>query len=81
MIFSLLTCEKTSDKRHIFSEKRLSSLWKSKQLNKPLIIRIMTMTFNILQGKFNLVFDFGAFSCFEIISNNKEENNRTKDKK
>lgn len=44
----------------------------SKQLNKPLIIRIMTMIFNILQGKFNLVFDFGTFSYFEIKSNNKE---------
>lgn len=31
------------------------------------------MIFNILQGKFNLVFDFGIFSYFEIKSNNKEE--------
>ena len=44
----------------------------STQLNKPLIIRIMTMIFNILQGKFNLVFDSGTFSDFEIKSNNKE---------
>ena len=52
----------------------------SKQLNKPLIIRIMTMIFNILQGKFNLVFDFGTFSYFEIKSHNKEgKEYRTKD--
>lgn len=31
------------------------------------------MTFNILRGTFNLVFDFGTFSYFEIKSNDIEE--------
>lgn len=62
----LLTCKKTLGKRHFFSEKGLSSLWKSKQLNKPLIIRIMTMTFNLLQGNFNLVFDFALLATLKL---------------
>lgn len=39
------------------------------------------MTFNILQGKFNWVFDFGTFSHFEIKSNNKEEKKKREHRK
>lgn len=78
----LLTCKKTLGKRHFFSEKGLSSLWKSKQLNKPLIIRIMTMTFNLLQGNFNLVFDFALLATLKLHQTVKRGGNRerTKDK-
>lgn len=59
-------------------------MWKSKQLNKPLIIRIMTMTFNLLQGNFNLVFDFALLATLKLHQTVKRggggNRERTKDK-